>query len=214
VEVLLVRRGRFHVSATARSRSTNPLVSLAAIPGTFDRVWIASLEPPLSVRAEGSEERTLLYACARFDRFVSMHLVRRTDMSVSALEGSAACDADPPRLFELEEPFPSAEPISDAPCRSAGTTASVPMHRPVAVETHAFAHASSSPAQPGCFRDHPVRGGRFRTRSAFHRAAPPRPCGLGCGHLLGIRPPSGHRAPVRSVLPRQPRQRSDEFFRS
>lgn len=82
-------------------------MSLAAIPGTFDRVWIASLEPPLSVRAEGSEERTLLYACARFDRFVSMHLVRRTYVDVSADRGNAACDADPPRLFELEEPFPS-----------------------------------------------------------------------------------------------------------
>jgi hypothetical protein len=63
---------------------TNPLVSLATIPGTVVRVWIASLEPPLSVRAEGSEERTLLYACARFDRSVSMHLVRRTYVDVSA----------------------------------------------------------------------------------------------------------------------------------
>lgn len=56
--------------------------------------------------------------------------------------GSAASDADPPRLLELEEPFPIAKPISDAPCHSAGTAVSAPMHRPVALETHAFAHAS------------------------------------------------------------------------
>jgi hypothetical protein len=95
--------------ALALAVSPNPPVSLAASPGTFDRVWKASLEPPLSVRAEGSEERTLLYACARFDRLVPMHLVRRTLPTftfVLAGSGYAASDADPPRLFELEEPFP------------------------------------------------------------------------------------------------------------
>jgi hypothetical protein len=35
-----------------------------------------------------------------------MHLVRRTHIDVSAETGNAASDADPPRLFELEEPFP------------------------------------------------------------------------------------------------------------
>jgi hypothetical protein len=42
--------------------------------------------------------------------------------------------------------------------------------------------------EPGCFLDHPVKGGRLHTQSAYHRAAPPEPCGPGCGHLLGIRP--------------------------
>jgi hypothetical protein len=95
--------------ALALTVSPNPPVSLAASPGTFDCVWSASLEPPLSVRAEGSEERTLLYACARFDRLVPMHLVRRTLPTFTfahAGSGCAASDADPPRLFELEEPFP------------------------------------------------------------------------------------------------------------
>lgn len=151
---------------------------LAAPPGIFDHVWIASLGPPLSVRAEGSEERTLLYACARFDRFAPMHLVRRTLPVIAftfAGSGCAASDADPPRLFELEEPFPETEPISDARCRRPGT----PIGSNAPTGGCRFARFRKRPdsdlSGPGCLFDHPVRGGRFYTQSASHRVAPPRP---------------------------------------
>lgn len=117
-----------------------------------------------------------------------MHLVRRTHIDVSAETGNAASDADPPRLFELEEPFPVTNRSLTFHVASQAPPRRLHMRRPTAGSTYALTHASRSPASPDRFLDHPVRGGRLHDRNAFHRAAPPKPCGPGCGHPLGIRP--------------------------
>lgn len=102
-------------------------------------MWIASLVPPLSVRAKGSEERTLLYACARFDRFASMHLVRRTH---------ECCH---PWVARLPMPTPRAFSSWRSLSRLRNRSLTLPVtpqapprrlhwHRPVAA-THALSHA-------------------------------------------------------------------------
>jgi hypothetical protein len=193
VEVLLVRRGRFHVSAAgvvrrAVSRTPRSRLRRNRAPSTACGMPRSGHPSPFAWRGV-RRGRCYTLAPASTDSSRCTSFAAPFGFSIAGwTDWQRGLRCRPPAPSRAGGAFPGNEPTSDAPCRSAGTTASAPLHRPVAVGTHAFARASSSPAQPGCFVDHPVKGGRFRTRSAYHRIAPPRPCGLGCGHPLGIRP--------------------------